>query len=124
MESFDDIDNFGLNTTNTTKLARDHPTLNVALNETALGDRVIQRQVPPPPPSPPLLPAVLASPNQQVTDNVELRTISQPPGFSLDNIISYGYDNEGQQVFVYVIASGADPVSPVSFPKVDITDYN
>ena len=95
---------------------------NVSWNETARADGVFERQPPPPPPpSPPQLVQPYTQ-NQDTyiipyDDNLrdDLFLVSQPPGVALTDISSYAYDTETRPVVVYVIDTGADLTTPVSF---------
>jgi hypothetical protein len=48
-----------------------------------------------------------------------MKMVSQPPGRYLNELSSYGYNQEDQPSLVYVIDTGADMTTAVRFPKVD-----
>jgi hypothetical protein len=92
---------------------------NLSWNQTTLADGVFERQPPPPPPPQPVQPYTQ---NQDTfvipyDDNLrdDLFLVSQPPGVALTDISSYAYDTETRPVVVYVIDTGADLTTPVSF---------
>jgi len=93
-----------------TNLPLDYSASDGALNKTVLGDGVLERQV-------------SAAPGQQQPVGVALKIISQPPGILTDQIGSYAYDNEINPILVYVVDSGADTTTAVSFPRVDIAVF-
>jgi len=93
------------------------PAFDVAWNETAAGDGHFARAP--------------ESENQQVIPNdnnypVDLKVISQPPGYPLSDLSTYAYNTENsQEVVVYVVDSGANPVDPVSLQNlILLTVYN
>jgi hypothetical protein len=92
-----------------TNLARGQSASAIAFNVTDFSDGVFERQA--------LIPAA----NQQRPCGPEMKMISQPPGRTLDELSSYGYNQETEPVLVYVIDSGADMTSTVRFPKVYVT---
>jgi hypothetical protein len=64
--------------------------------------------------------ALIAAANQQRPCGPEMKMISQPPGRFINELSSYGYNQEDQPALVYVIDSGADVTTAVRFPKVDV----
>jgi len=98
-------------------LSHVHPAFDVAWNETAPGDGIFERQVP-------------QSENQQAIPNdlsypIDLKVVSQPPGFNFPDLSTYAYDTEdSQQVVVYVVDSGANTNDPVSFLHLTLQIFN
>jgi hypothetical protein len=93
---------------------------NVSSNVTARADGIFERRPPPPP-----QPVRRVQPLTQNQDTFvipyddslrdDLFLVSQPRGVRLTDISSYAYDTETRPVVVYVIDTGADLTTPVSF---------